>query len=143
MTQGGSCCGGPARGQRHGDRLHPGRRSGQDRLKHLYLGQGQMAHSPVALVLGLLVQVGLGFTDIVPLSDAVLVGIHLRGARRADVGVESRHALRALARGPRRDCRGPRVCANCSHLVPAIAFCHNVASLSGHSAPPSSSATWP
>jgi len=85
----------------------------------------------VALVLALLVQVGLGFTDIAALSDAVLVGIHLAAlgvltlAMRAGMHYVLLHeALDVTV--------GPLACA------PTVATwsrpwrsAHNVASLSG------------
>jgi hypothetical protein len=86
--------------------------------------KGKWLTSPgVALVLALLVQVGLGFTDIAALSDAVLVGIHLAAlgvltlAMRAGMHHVLLHEALDVTIG------APRVCANCSHLVPAMAFC--------------------
>jgi len=77
----------------------------------------------VALVLALLVQIGLGFTDIAALSDAVLVGIHVAAlavltlAMRVGMHYVLLHEALEITIG------APRVCANCSHLVPAMAFC--------------------
>jgi hypothetical protein len=69
------------------------------------------------------VQVGLGFTDIAALSDAVLIGVHvvalgvLTLAMRVGLHYVLLHEALDVAIG------APRVCANCSHLVPAMAFC--------------------
>jgi predicted amidophosphoribosyltransferase len=77
----------------------------------------------VALALALLVQVGLGFTDIAALSDAVLLVIHLVAlgvltlAMRAGLHHVLLHEALDVKVG------GPRVCPNCTHLVPAMAFC--------------------
>jgi hypothetical protein len=86
--------------------------------------KGAWLTSPVvALTLALLVQVGLGFTDIAALSDAVLVGIHLAGlgvlTLAMRVGIH--HVLLHEALDVRIG--APRVCANCTHLVPTMAFC--------------------
>jgi RNA polymerase subunit RPABC4/transcription elongation factor Spt4 len=86
--------------------------------------QGKWLTSPVvALVLALLMQIGLGFTDIAALSDAVLVGIHLAalGALILAMRIGMHHVLLHEALEVRIG--APRVCANCSHLVPAMAFC--------------------
>ena len=77
----------------------------------------------LALALALLVQVGLGFTDIAALSDAVLIGIHLVAlgvltlAMRVGLHYVLLHEALDVTIG------APRVCANCSHLVPTMAFC--------------------
>jgi RNA polymerase subunit RPABC4/transcription elongation factor Spt4 len=77
----------------------------------------------LALALALVVQVGLGFTDIAALSDAVLIGIHLAAlgvltlAMRVGMHYVLLHEALDVTIG------APRVCANCSHLVPAMAFC--------------------
>ena len=76
-----------------------------------------------ALALALLVQVGLGFTDIAALSDAVLIGIHVAAlglltlAMRVGLHYVLLHEALDVTIG------APRVCPNCSHLVPAMAFC--------------------
>jgi hypothetical protein len=76
-----------------------------------------------ALALALVVQVGLGFADIAALSDAVLIGIHvvalgvLTLAMRIGLHYVLLHEALDVTTG------APRVCANCSHLVPAMAFC--------------------
>jgi hypothetical protein len=77
----------------------------------------------LALTLALLVQVGLGFTDIAALSDAVLVGIHV--AALGVLTLAMRVGMHYVLLHEALDVRvgGPRVCANCSHLVPAMAFC--------------------
>ena len=77
----------------------------------------------LALALALVVQVGLGFADIAALSDAVLIGIHLVAlgvltlAMRVGLHYVLLHEALDVTIG------APRVCANCSHLVPAMAFC--------------------
>jgi RNA polymerase subunit RPABC4/transcription elongation factor Spt4 len=77
----------------------------------------------LALVLALLVQVGLGFTDIAALPDATLILIHvgafglLTMAMRVGMHYVLLHEAHDVTIGP------PRVCANCSHLVPTMAFC--------------------
>lgn len=77
----------------------------------------------LALALALVVQVGLGFTDIAALSDAVLIGVHVAAlgvltlAMRVGLHYVLLHEALDVTTG------APRVCANCSHLVPAMAFC--------------------
>jgi hypothetical protein len=77
----------------------------------------------LALALALVVQVGLGFTDIAALSDAALIGIHLVAlgvltlAMRVGLHYVLLHEALDVTIG------APRVCAHCSHLVPAMAFC--------------------
>ncbi len=86
--------------------------------------QGKWLSLPaVALVLALLVQIGLGFTDIAALSDAVLVGIHL--AALAVLTLAMRVGMHHVLLHEALDVTigAPRVCANCSHLVPTMAFC--------------------
>jgi hypothetical protein len=86
--------------------------------------QGKWLTLPaVALVLALLVQIGLGFTDIAALSDAVLVGIHVAALAVLTLAmrVGMHHVL--LHEALEVTIGAPRVCANCSHLVPAMGFC--------------------
>ena len=86
--------------------------------------QGKGLTSPVvALVLALLVQIGLGFTDIAALSDAVLIGIHLSALAVLTLAmrVGMHHVL--LHEALEVTVGAPRVCANCNHLVPAMSFC--------------------
>jgi predicted amidophosphoribosyltransferase len=98
----------------------------------------------VALVLALLVQVGLGFTDIAALSDAVLIGIHLAAfgalvvATRVGMHYVLLHEALDVTIG------APRVCANCTHLVPTMAFCPQCG-VAGRavSRPHRQLATWP
>jgi hypothetical protein len=77
----------------------------------------------VALLLALVVQVGLGFTDLAALSDATLVVVHLAAfvllalAMRVGLHHILLHESVGVTVGP------PQVCANCSHLVPRMAFC--------------------
>ena len=76
-----------------------------------------------ALVVALLVQVGLGFTDLAAISNAALIGIHLAAfgvltlATRAGMHYVLLHEALDVTIG------APRVCANCTHLVPTMAFC--------------------
>jgi RNA polymerase subunit RPABC4/transcription elongation factor Spt4 len=86
--------------------------------------RGEWLTSPGwALALALVVQVGLGFTDIAARSDAVLIGVHvvalgvLTIAMRVGLHYVLLHEALDVTIG------APRVCANCSHLVPAMAFC--------------------
>jgi RNA polymerase subunit RPABC4/transcription elongation factor Spt4 len=86
--------------------------------------RGRWLTSPVvALVLALIIQIGLGFADIAALSDAVLIGIHV--AALAVLAVAMRVGLHyvLLHEALEVTIGAPRVCANCSHLVPAMAFC--------------------
>jgi hypothetical protein len=86
--------------------------------------RGKWLTSPwLAFALALAVQIGLGFTDIAALSDAVLVGIHL--AALGILTVAMRVGLHYVLLHEALDVRigAPRVCANCSHLVPEMAFC--------------------
>jgi RNA polymerase subunit RPABC4/transcription elongation factor Spt4 len=86
--------------------------------------KGKWLTSPAfALVLALVVQIGLGFTDIAALSDAVLIGIHV--AALGVLTLAMRVALHYVLLHEALDVTigAPRVCANCAHLVPAMAFC--------------------
>jgi hypothetical protein len=86
--------------------------------------KGSWFTSPLlAFGLALTVQIGLGFTDIAALSDAALVGIHL--AALGILTVAMRVGLHYVLLHEALDVRigAPRVCANCSHLVPSMAFC--------------------
>jgi hypothetical protein len=86
--------------------------------------KGAWLTSPlVALGLALIVQVGLGFADVATLSDAVLIGIHLAalGALTVAMRVGLHYVL--LHEALEVTIGAPRVCANCSHLVPTMAFC--------------------
>jgi hypothetical protein len=86
--------------------------------------KGKWLTSPVfALTLALVIQIGLGFTDIAALSDAVLIGIHL--AALGLLTLAMRVALHYVLLHEALDVTigAPRVCANCTHLVPAMAFC--------------------
>jgi hypothetical protein len=98
----------------------------------------------VALVIALLIQVGLGFTDIAALSDAVLIGIHIAAlgllmlAARAGMHYVLLHEALDVTIG------APRVCANCAHLVPAMAFCPQCGvAARAVSRPHRQLATWP
>jgi hypothetical protein len=86
--------------------------------------RGLWLTSPVvALALALIIQVGLGFADIAALSDAALIGIHV--AALAVLAVAMRVGLHyvLLHEALEVTIGEPRVCANCSHLVPSMAFC--------------------
>jgi hypothetical protein len=86
--------------------------------------RGRWLTSPlVALVLALTIQIGLGFADLAALSDAALIGIHV-GAL-AVLAVAMRVGLHYVLLHEALDVTigAPRVCANCAHLVPAMAFC--------------------
>jgi hypothetical protein len=77
----------------------------------------------VALVAALLIQIGLGFTDLSFLSGPVLILLHLVAIGLAmllvRVGIHHvlLHEALDVAIGP------PMLCAHCGHLVPAMAFC--------------------
>jgi len=77
----------------------------------------------LALALAFVVQIGLGFTDIAALSDAVLVGIHLAALGVLTVAMRVGMHYVLLHEALDVSIGAPRVCANCSHLVPAMAFC--------------------
>jgi hypothetical protein len=86
--------------------------------------RGAWLTSPVvALLLAVLVQVGLGFTDIAGLSDATLVVVHLGAfivlalAMRVGLHHVLLHESVEVKVGP------PQVCTHCYHLVPRMAFC--------------------
>jgi hypothetical protein len=86
--------------------------------------RGEWFISPgLALALALVVQVGLGFTDLAALSDAALIGVHVVAlgvlilAMRVGLHYVLLHEALDVTIG------APRVCPNCSHLVPAMAFC--------------------
>ncbi|MGH9047601.1 MAG: zinc ribbon domain-containing protein, partial [Acidimicrobiales bacterium] len=70
-----------------------------------------------------MVQVGLGFTDIDALSDPLLVVVHLAAVILLALGmrVGIHHVL--LHESTEVHIGSPRVCANCAHLVPSMAFC--------------------
>ena len=107
--------------------------------------RGKWLTSPgVALTLALIVQVGLGFTDLAALPDAVLIGIHVAAlgvfmlAARVGLHFVLLHEALDVTIGP------PRVCANCTHLVPTMAFCPQCG-VAGRavSRPHRQPATWP
>jgi predicted amidophosphoribosyltransferase len=97
-----------------------------------------------ALVIALIVQVGLGFTDVAGLPDAVLIGLHLAAfgvlilATRVGMHYVLLHEALDVTIG------APRVCANCTHLVPTMAFCPQCG-VAGRavSRPHRQLATWP
>jgi rRNA maturation endonuclease Nob1 len=80
--------------------------------------------SPIgALAIALLVQIGLGYTDIARLALPVLVVVHLGAVvvMMAFVRIGLHHVLlhehHDFAIGP------PRACTSCRHVVPAMPFC--------------------
>jgi hypothetical protein len=86
--------------------------------------RGKWLTSPVtALALALVVQIGLGFTDLAALSDAVLIGIHVAALAVLTVGMRVGLHYVLLHEALDVTIGAPRVCANCAHLVPAMAFC--------------------
>jgi hypothetical protein len=98
----------------------------------------------VALIIALVIQIGLGFTDIAALSDAVLIGIHFAAlgllmlAARAGMHYVLLHEALDVTIG------APRVCANCTHLVPTMAFCPQCGvAARAVSRPHRQMATWP
>ena len=88
---------------------------------------GRWLASPLpALGVALAIQVGLGFTDVVGLSDSVLLLVHLSAVGLAllvmRIGVH--HVLLHEARQTGGVGVGaPRVCPHCQHVVPAMPFC--------------------
>jgi hypothetical protein len=97
-----------------------------------------------ALVVAFVVQAGLGFTDIASLSDAVLIGIHVVAlgvlilATRVGMHYVLLHEALDVTIG------APRVCANCTHLVPTMAFCPQCGvAARAVSRPHRQHATWP
>jgi hypothetical protein len=86
--------------------------------------KGAWLTSPVVpLVVALVVQIGLGFTDLAALSDLTLIAIHLGAlalltlAMRIGIHHVLIHEAHDVQVG------APRVCPTCSHLVPTMAFC--------------------
>jgi PrsW family intramembrane metalloprotease len=77
----------------------------------------------VAILAALLVQVGLGFTDIARLNQGVLVVVHLAAVVvfvvvvRVGLHHVLLHEHHEFAVGP------PRTCSHCHHLVPSMPFC--------------------
>ncbi len=107
--------------------------------------RGRWLTSPgIALLLALIVQVGLGFTDIAALPNVVLIGIHvaalgvLLAAARVGLHLVLLHEALDVSVG------APRVCANCTHLVPTMAFCPQCGvAARAVSRPHRQAATWP
>ncbi len=86
--------------------------------------RGLWLTSPIgALVIAILVQIGLGYTDIARLPLAVVVVVHLAAVvvLMAFVRIGLHHVLlhehHDFAIGP------PRTCTSCRHVVPAMPFC--------------------
>jgi hypothetical protein len=80
---------------------------------------------PVALVVALAVQVGLGYTDISTPGNAVVIVAHLAaaGAYLIALRIGLHHVLLHEAHDVRIG--SPRVCHHCHHVVPAAPFCPN------------------
>jgi hypothetical protein len=86
-------------------------------------GSRWLATPAPAIVLALLIQIGLAFTDLASLSSDEVLAVHLVAlgvlvlAARMTIHYVLLHEAMEVAVGP------PRVCAHCMHLVPAMAFC--------------------
>jgi uncharacterized paraquat-inducible protein A len=80
---------------------------------------------PVALVVALAVQVGLGYTDVSTPGNAVVLVAHLAaaGAYLLALRIGLHHVLLHEAHDVRIG--PPRVCHHCHHVVPAAPFCPN------------------
>jgi hypothetical protein len=86
--------------------------------------KGRWLSSPVlALFVALLIQIGLGFTDISFLSPVVLIVVHLVaiGFSIMLVRIGIHHVL--LHEALHVTIGSPTVCAHCAHLVPEMPFC--------------------
>lgn len=85
---------------------------------------GRWLTSPLlALVLALVVQVGLGYTDIARLEQPVVAAVHL--AAVVVMAVAARIGLHHVLLHEHHDFSiGPPVtCSHCHHLVPSMPFC--------------------
>lgn len=85
---------------------------------------GRWLTSPVwALAVALVIQVGLGFTDVATLFNGVLVVVHLTAALLALVAL--RIGLHHILLHERREIRigEPRQCPHCLHEAPGMPFC--------------------
>jgi hypothetical protein len=85
---------------------------------------GRWLTSPaVALAVGVVAAVGLGFTDDADLPDAVVLVVHLAAATVALLVL--RIGLHHVLLHEQRDVRigPPRVCPHCHRVVPAMPFC--------------------
>lgn len=80
---------------------------------------------PVALLVALAVQVGLGYTDVSTPGNGVVLAAHL-GAAVAYL-IALRVGLHHVLLHEAHDVRigPPRVCHHCHHVVPAAPFCPN------------------
>jgi uncharacterized paraquat-inducible protein A len=80
---------------------------------------------PVALLVALVVQIGLGYTDVSTPGNAVVTVAHLAAA--AAYLVALRVGLHHVLLHEAHDVRigPPRVCHHCHHVVPAAPFCPN------------------
>jgi len=86
--------------------------------------RGLWLTSPIAaLALALVVQVGLGYTDIARLDQGIVVVVHLAAvvvlmvALRVGLHHVLLHEHHEFVIGP------PQTCPHCHHLVPAMPFC--------------------
>jgi RsiW-degrading membrane proteinase PrsW (M82 family) len=96
------------------------RRSGSDRTA----AGGLWLTSPVlAVIVALLVQVGLGYTDIARLEQPVVVVVHL--AAVVVMAIALRVGLHHVLLHEHHDFAigAPVTCTHCHHLVPAMPFC--------------------
>lgn len=86
-------------------------------------GNRWLSNPAPAVVLALLVQIGLGFTDLAALSSDEVLAVHLVAlgglvlATRMTIHYVLLHEAMEVTVGP------PRVCAHCMHLVPTMPFC--------------------
>ncbi len=80
---------------------------------------------PVALVVAVAVQVGLGYTDVSTPGNAVVITAHLAAA--AAYLLALRIGLHHVLLHEAHDVRigPPRVCHHCHHVVPEAPFCPN------------------
>jgi RNA polymerase subunit RPABC4/transcription elongation factor Spt4/RsiW-degrading membrane proteinase PrsW (M82 family) len=86
--------------------------------------KGLWLTSPIgAIAVALLIQVGLGYTDIARLNQAIVVAVHLAAVMllMAILRVGLHHVL--LHEHHDFAIGGPRTCTNCHHVVPAMPFC--------------------
>jgi hypothetical protein len=87
------------------------------------LGGLWLTSLPFTLSVALLVQIGLGFTDVAALSEPVVIVVHLGAigalilAVRGVVHYVLLHEAVEVRIGP------ARLCPHCAHLVAAMAFC--------------------
>jgi len=80
---------------------------------------------PVALLVAIAVQIGLGYTDVSTPGNAVVITAHLAAA--AAYLIALRVGLHHVLLHEAHDVRigAPRVCHHCHHVVPSAPFCPN------------------